>query len=339
MRVLRYSHRTIAINSVYGKGSQRVQLQRGYQYPSIFGSSYNNDVIDGMVKNYYSTGVLGKPFEAQRRRDEVAIKISKQNIANAWLQRRSVFSNCSFTREGDDSFSRHSVPTEQRLSFGDRANRRHFSSSKATSGEDNSIDPDNNLVVVDYTSPLGALISRLKMVSITGCFLSVCVLPALVFLKNGDLPSARQVTLGTFATIGATGSTVALHFVFGAYVLEMKSVTGGDDNDSENQNRYLLEATTRSILGFWKNTHVFDPRKDVTPYVGLRPFANFCANHVPLYVHPERLDAMTRQLLLHSSDRNMDVTITDKNEGLSREHRVVNEGTIKKKKDEDDDFF
>lgn len=213
--------------------------------------------------------------------------------------------------------------------------QRFFSSSSLVSKP---TDDDTEYPIIDYNSPLGDLISRLKMVSITGCVLSVCVLPALVFLKNGDLPSARQATLGTFATIGATGSTAALHFVFGAYVLDMKSIA--DNSSDDGNNRYMLEATTRSIFGFWKHTHVFDPRTDVTPYVGPRPFANFCANDIPLFVHPERLDAVTRKLLLHSDSGAIKV---DGDVLSERNQDRVNEGTMKKQKrkgnDDDEEFF
>ena len=65
-----------------------------------------------------------------------------------------------------------------------------------------------------YTSSMGNLISRLKIVSISSCFMSIVGLPALIFLKNGALPTAQQMGLGGVAFLGATGSTIALHFVF-----------------------------------------------------------------------------------------------------------------------------
>jgi hypothetical protein len=233
----------------------------------------------------------------------------------------------------------------------------------SSSSSDDDKNKNNNLDVVDvdYVSPLGGLISRLKMVSITGCFLSVCVFPALVFLKHGDLPNAQQTTMGTIATLSATGSTAALQFVFGAYVLEMKTigvVTKNDDNEETNasnetnepNSRRMLEAKTRSVFGFWKNTHVFDPTKDVEPYQGHRPFANFSANGVPLYVHPDKLDSITRQLLLSSSSKSNTDTETTKetnnnnsnNNTEIRDHEGLATTTTKKKKtkkDDDDEFF
>ncbi|OEU20340.1 hypothetical protein FRACYDRAFT_236414 [Fragilariopsis cylindrus CCMP1102] len=228
-------------------------------------------------------------------------------------------------------------------------------------------DIDTN--VVNYSGPLGDLISRLKMVSITGCLLSICVIPGLVFLKHGgDLPSARQATLGTIATVGAVGSTTALQFVFGSYVLTLKSIivpitttpftttddnedidaddneeSSDQDNDESSESLLLVEATTRSVFGFWKNTYIFDPVRDVTTYKGARPFANFSITQnngstIPLYVHPDKLDQKTRQLLLHTTTSRS----TDSNETttLSGSSGVVNEGIMtKKKKNDDDEFF
>ena len=285
-----------------------------------------------------------------------------------------------------------------------RTTLRHFSGpSFSTSSTNDSHNHKNNndddecdvfgVVDVDYRSPLGSLISRLKMVSITGCVLSVCVLPALVYLKNNgvDLPNAQQATMGTIAALGATGSTAALHFVFGAYVLEMKSIvpaaattstttssSSSDESSDEtnanhpnanhpnanhpNANNVLLRATTRSVFGFWKDTHVFDPTTDVQPYKGHRPFANFCANGTPLYVHPERLDVVTKQWLLmgrrrkgaennnnnnNGSGNNNNNGETNNNNNNNLDFRdseglAIKKKTKKKKNDDDgddDEFF
>lgn len=177
------------------------------------------------------------------------------------------------------------------------------------------------------------------MVSITGCFLSVCVMPALVFLKNMDLPSLQQTTMGGVATFGAVSSTAALHFVFGAYVLEMRRIRipVGDEDDDNNPHR--LEATTRSVLGFWKNTYVFDPCRDITPYKGAKPFANFCANGVPLYVHPERLDPVLHALLLQQQLPPPEGQESASNNNNNEPNEGIPVTKKKKKKDDDDDDF
>jgi len=94
-----------------------------------------------------------------------------------------------------------------------------------------------------YQSRIGDLITRLKIVSITSCVVSIVGLPIAMALKNGDLPSAKQVGMGSVAFVGATGSTCALHFVFGPYILNMEEIPvrqchydgkGEDESDDDD---------------------------------------------------------------------------------------------------------
>jgi len=161
-------------------------------------------------------------------------------------------------------------------------------------------------------------------------------MPALVFLKNGDLPNAQQASMGGVATFGAVTSTAALHFVFGAYVLDMQVVADSDDEDGQQQ-WVLLEATTRSILGFTKVTHLFNPYTDVGIYKGNRPFANFTARGVPLYVHPERLDDATRKLLLQGGGGLL--TKEQEEQQHDSEGLTTKPNSKTKKNDDDDELF
>eukprot|EP00980_Cylindrotheca_fusiformis_P028726 scaffold22640_cov138-Cylindrotheca_fusiformis.AAC.7 len=184
---------------------------------------------------------------------------------------------------------------------------------------------------VFYEAPMGALISRLKKVSITSCALSIVGLPLLVYIKNGDIPNMKQLGMGGVAFFGATGSTIALHFVFGPYALTMEKVSPKVEESADgDQEATLIKATTRSVFG-WTNETIFDPLKDVTPYKGARPFANFVANDVVLYAHPELLDEEMRQRLLFpgGSPVKEEEGSIEKNEGLK----------AKKKMDEEDDLF
>jgi hypothetical protein len=249
---------------------------------------------------------------------------------------------------------------------------------------------------------MGNLISRLKMVSITGCILSIIVLPTLVYMKNGDLPSMKQSALGGFALVGAIGSTSALHFVFGPYILDIHTIVNvqHDDNDNKYKNDdvddsqgdpsspdndgtsslssssmskamsmdtkslspLLLQVTTRSVFG-WKDTYTFNPYTDITPYTGVRPFANFAigGGTIPLYVHPEKLDDHIRELLIYSTTTNNTDALggievkdnpTDPTDVLSKNIRNPNNTTTDNKKNQqqqkiqqrnegvkDDDFF
>jgi hypothetical protein len=190
------------------------------------------------------------------------------------------------------------------------------SSQRRWKSDDSSSPPE-----IIYTSPMGDLISRLKIVSITSCLMSVVGLPLFIFIKNGDFPTMQQMGLGGVAFMGATGSTIALHFVFGPYILELERIpvrqchyekeSSDDDekaptkqeitDDSTNMgSSTMLRATTRSVFGF-KSEVIFDPDIDITPYTGARPFANFVAKGVTLYAHPELLEDKVRQQLLYSS--------------------------------------
>ena len=190
---------------------------------------------------------------------------------------------------------------------------------------------------------MGGLISRLKIVSITSCGLSLVGLPLFVFIKNGDLPNASQVGMGGIALFAATGSTLALHFVFGPYALTIEEILKSDttntddtdDTDDDDDKGTLLKATTRSVFG-WKNEIVFDPSTDVMPYIGSRPFANFLAKDTALYAHPELLDEAMRQKLLFPP------TTSTGMEGEPSQASSKNEGlpppSSKKRKDDDDLF-
>lgn len=183
---------------------------------------------------------------------------------------------------------------------------------------------------VFYEAPMGGLISRLKIVSITSCALSLVGLPLLIFLKNGDLPTTKQLGVGGIALFGATGSTLSLHFVFGPYALSMEEVATPEDTTDDTKNTAFLKATTRSVFG-WKNEHVFDSLSAVEPYSGTRPFANFMVNgETLLYAHPELLDeAMRRRLIYpHGLPEEIEAAEIERNEGLPN-----------KRKEEDDDFF
>lgn len=218
------------------------------------------------------------------------------------------------------------------------------------------------------------LVSRLKIISITTCVISVGILPAVVALKNGGalLLTAQQLSMGGVALFGATSSTLALDFVFGPYVLELtrweetnevqphatresiEKVTADTNSTttpsssstslSTSETTTILQATTRSVFG-WKNTYRIDPAVDtMEPYSGgIRPFANVLVNGtLPLYVHAERLDDTTRQLLLLSQTSQEDKEALDPERKEQQHQHVDLEGlpsNKKKKDDKDDDFW
>lgn len=243
------------------------------------------------------------------------------------------------TLEGTSSISSKALQTPLSVRHYCSTARRSLSSSDPTASSTNSNKKDGHddddgdekspptptpnkpEKVLLYKAPMGDLVTRLKRISITSCLVSIIGLPALIYLKNGTWPDMKQIGMGGFAFVSATGSTLALHFVFGPYVLELCEIPirkchtakdgggggGGDEEEEQTTKKeqeraaqeYLYQATTRSILG-WKREIVFDPLTDVTKYAGARPFANFIAKkEFVLYCHPELLDADTRQKLLN----------------------------------------
>ena len=260
--------------------------------------------------------------------------------------------------------------------YPDKWNRWHTTTANRGDGDDNNVDQPKTKIV--YQSPMGHLITRLKVVSISSCLMSIVGLPILIALKNGDFPTAKQLGMGGVAFVGATGSTVALHFVFGPYVLELEQLPvrqchhpkGRQETKTEEEEMNapshvsntaatptiataatpivptdsigsisncgsgiqptLLRATTRSVFG-WKNELVFDPSTDITPYSGNRPFANFVAKNMTLYVHPHLLDDDLRHLLFSSSSSSSKDSASRSEAGPNRREDS--------KKQTDDDFL
>lgn len=87
---------------------------------------------------------------------------------------------------------------------------------------------------------------------------------------------------------------------------ELKSISSDQSFLIEPEKPYLLRAITKNILLMTVET-VFDPNKDIQPYDGYRPIANFAAKNKALYVHPELLfDETLRkqmQFLLKTKER------------------------------------
>ena len=179
-----------------------------------------------------------------------------------------------------------------------------------------------------YEGPFSDLALRLKVISVTSAALSIVGIPLLITLHTGDVPPMGQLAVGGSAMIGAVGSTVAMSFVFSPYVTALERVPirqchskRGEDSEHEEHaaQEWLLKATTRNILAMKVET-VFDPKTDVTQYSGIRPFCNFVAKGVPLYVHPE--------LIL---DDQLRTELVGEEEATSKDHKPL--------KDDDDGFI
>jgi hypothetical protein len=123
--------------------------------------------------------------------------------------------------------------------------------------------------VIFYKAPMADLITRLRLISITTCIMSVTVLPVLIAIKNYDIIAVvvadgttnttttttttttstvlQQLSMGLFAFFGASGSTLILDFVFGPYVMEMawiKNNSSVANNDTKRDKDQMDETAT-----------------------------------------------------------------------------------------------
>ena len=147
-----------------------------------------------------------------------------------------------------------------------------------------------------YEGPFAQLSLRLKRVSVTTAALGVVGMPLLMALHGGDVPATGQLAVGGTAIMAAAGSTVALSFCFSPYVHKLERV---DDTQ--------IKATTANILGMRVET-TFDPSRDVGKAAGSRPFCNFTAKGLPMYVHPEMVydDELRLQLIGEADLENLE---------------------------------
>lgn len=147
-----------------------------------------------------------------------------------------------------------------------------------------------------YEGPFAQLSLRLKRVSVTTAALGVVGMPLLMALNVGDVPVTGQLAVGGTAIMAAAGSTVALSFCFSPYVHKLERV---DDTQ--------IKATTANILGMRVET-TFDPSRDVGKAAGSRPFCNFTAKGLPMYVHPEMVydDELRLQLIGEADLENLE---------------------------------
>jgi hypothetical protein len=166
----------------------------------------------------------------------------------------------------------------------------------ASDAKSNDEKPNDEQPAILYEGPFAQLSLRLKRVSVTTAALGVVGMPLLMALHGGDVPATGQLAVGGTAIMAAAGSTVALSFCFSPYVHKLERV---DDTQ--------IKATTANILGMRVET-TFDPSKDVGKAAGSRPFCNFTAKGLPMYVHPEMVydDDLRLQLIGEADLENLE---------------------------------
>lgn len=172
------------------------------------------------------------------------------------------------------NFSSYKVPT------------RPFSSSDDIDDNKGSADLEPELL---YEGALASLTLRLKRISVSTCALGLVGLPAVSLLYGIDASATAQAAVGGTAMAAACGSTVALSYCFSPYVHTLEYVPNNSDSDGSTDDSAapkLIKAVTRNILSMKVET-IFDPTTDVIHNTNSRPFCNFIAKGVPMYVHKE----------------------------------------------------
>ena len=211
---------------------------------------------------------------------------------------------------------------------------------------------DDNVV---YEGPFASLALRLKRISISSAVLSVVGVPV-VLTCGSNLPVSGQLAVGGTAMLAACGSTAALSFCFNPYIHKLEWIPvrqchkdNDDDNDDDNDNgeeksderaagdtdtstdvdtndKMLLKATTRNFFAMSVET-VFDPDTDVEhDPKNYRPFCNFAAKGMPLFLHPHLVEDEELRIKLVGKEK---ASLLDEAAGKD-------DG---KKKDPDDDFL
>ena len=169
------------------------------------------------------------------------------------------------------------------------------------------VESDDKQNAVIYEAPFCILTTRLKTVSIASAALGAFGIPILIHFYAGDVPAIGQYALGGTTLFAGCGSTFGVNFCFAPYVHTLErvpvrkcqgKVESKEEIDCRPGQHHLVKATWRNFLLIRKEI-IFDPRVDVSEYKGIRPFCNFMAKGIPLFIHAELLmdDELRKQLL------------------------------------------
>jgi hypothetical protein len=152
-----------------------------------------------------------------------------------------------------------------------------------------------------YESPVGAVVHKLRTLSLVSSVFGVVGLPTVLAIK-GTMPSTGMLIMSFMFVASTVGSTAFIHAVFSPYIYRIECIpirvccsakepdTGKEEPStisealSTKKEDTLLKAVKRSLFLSDANV-VFDPEQDVQPYSGFLPLCNFTAKGVPLYVH------------------------------------------------------
>jgi len=185
-----------------------------------------------------------------------------------------------------------------------------------------------------YDGPFKDLTLKLKRISVTTCAIGFVGVPMIVYAQgtiSASMSLTAQIAVAGTTMLAACGSTIALSYCFSPYVHTLKNYKDevNENEKSDKENSELLQAITCNIVGMKVET-IFNPNTDITS-PNKRPFCNFIAKGMPMYIHPELIedDKLRRQLFLDAAD-----TLPKKGDDAKKDDTAD-----KKVKKDDDDFI
>lgn len=212
---------------------------------------------------------------------------------------------------------------------------------KDDDNNDNTDDKTKEQTINDaliYEGPFKELTLTLKRISVTTCAIGFVGIPMIVYAQNqisSTMSVTAQIVVASTTMLAACGSTIALSFCFSPYVHTLKYTKEEEEkiNESEKKEKdeeLLMEAVTCNILGMKVKT-IFNPSIDITS-PNKRPFCNFIAKGIPMYMHPTLIedDVVRKQLFLDAAD-----TLPKKDDSAAANDKK-DDKNIKK---DDDDFL
>ncbi|GMH67895.1 hypothetical protein TL16_g08522, partial [Triparma laevis f. inornata] len=144
--------------------------------------------------------------------------------------------------------------------------------------------------ILKYIGPFSSLTHRLKRVSLLTATFGIS-LPITSLLTSSTVPAIGQIAVTGTALTTAVGSTLLLNYCVSPYVHKLEKV---------NENDY--SAVTVNMFAQKMSTTFTLDQIELSDSLN-RPFCNFIANGMPMYVHGELLN--DKKLLKSLMKRNL----------------------------------
>eukprot|EP00941_MAST-03F_sp_MAST-3F-sp1_P000188 g188.t1 len=127
---------------------------------------------------------------------------------------------------------------------------------------------------VIYQSAFDSGVKSLKAVSVTSCACTLLASPAIIAFGDDSLPIGARCFLAIALSSFGIFSTGVVHWITKPHISKL-AITPNDSSDNSNkEDDFLLEVTTRSLFGFSKK-QIFSAKELRPKGNTVHPFANF----------------------------------------------------------------